>query len=141
MPGLAGFEKGRPRPARKPGHRSYPAPKLRPVWPNTTTRPPVIYSQPWSPTPSTTAVAPLFRTAEPLSGHASEIRFATYRAVQGSVADNHVLARVKGRGCRRFDYHAATTQTLTYVIVSIAFEGQTDTVWAATPRNFARRDP
>ena len=39
-----------------------PAPKLRPVRPSTTTRPPVMYSQPWSPTPSTTATAPEFRT-------------------------------------------------------------------------------
>jgi hypothetical protein len=40
-----------------------PAPKFRPVGPSTTTTPPVMYSQPWSPTPSTTADAPLFRTA------------------------------------------------------------------------------
>ena len=39
-----------------------PAPKFRPVGPSTTARPPVMYSQPWSPTPSTTAVAPEFRT-------------------------------------------------------------------------------
>ncbi len=41
-----------------------PAPKLRPVAPSTTTRPPVMYSQAWSPTPSTTARAPLLRTAK-----------------------------------------------------------------------------
>ncbi len=39
-----------------------PAAKLRPVLPSTIARPPVMYSQPWSPTPSTTAVAPLLRT-------------------------------------------------------------------------------
>ena len=39
-----------------------PAAKLRPVRPRTTTRPPVIYSQQWSPTPSTTAIAPELRT-------------------------------------------------------------------------------
>ena len=39
-----------------------PAAKFRPVSPMTTTRPPVMYSQPWSPTPSTTVWAPLFRT-------------------------------------------------------------------------------
>ena len=39
-----------------------PAAKLRPVAPSTTTRPPVMYSQPWSPTPSTTTCAPLLRT-------------------------------------------------------------------------------
>ena len=41
-----------------------PAAKLRPTPPSTTTRPPVMYSQPWSPTPSTTARAPLLRTAK-----------------------------------------------------------------------------
>ena len=34
-----------------------PAAKLRPVDPRITTLPPVMYSQPWSPTPSTTACA------------------------------------------------------------------------------------
>jgi hypothetical protein len=41
-----------------------PAAKLRPVLPSTTTTPPVMYSQPWSPVPSTTAIAPELRTAK-----------------------------------------------------------------------------
>ena len=41
-----------------------PAAKLRPVLPSTSTVPPVMYSQPWSPVPSTTAVAPDRRTAK-----------------------------------------------------------------------------
>ena len=41
-----------------------PAAKLRPAAPSTTTRPPVMYSQPWSPTASTTVSAPLLRTAK-----------------------------------------------------------------------------
>ncbi len=41
-----------------------PAAKFLPVSPRMTTRPPVMYSQPWSPTPSTTAAAPLLRTAK-----------------------------------------------------------------------------
>ncbi|MNQ66423.1 hypothetical protein D3C85_809150 [compost metagenome] len=41
-----------------------PAAKLRPVLPSTTTVPPVMYSQPWSPRPSTTVVAPELRTAK-----------------------------------------------------------------------------
>ena len=41
-----------------------PAAKFRPVGPRTTTRPPVMYSQPWSPTPSMTVSAPLLRTAK-----------------------------------------------------------------------------
>ena len=41
-----------------------PAPKLAPTGPRTTTVPPVMYSQPWAPIPSTTASAPLLRTAK-----------------------------------------------------------------------------
>ena len=37
---------------------------FRPVSPSTTTRPPVMYSQQWSPTPSTTAFTPELRTAK-----------------------------------------------------------------------------
>ena len=40
-----------------------PAPTLRPTRPNTTTHPPVMYSQQWSPVPSTTVSASEFRTA------------------------------------------------------------------------------
>ena len=39
-----------------------PAAKFRPTGPRITTRPPVMYSQPWSPVPSATASAPEFRT-------------------------------------------------------------------------------
>ena len=39
-----------------------PAATLRPVGPRTSAVPPVMYSSPWSPTPSTTAVAPELRT-------------------------------------------------------------------------------
>ncbi len=48
--------------ARRRRRRTCRRAKLRPVGPRTTTRPPVMYSQPWSPTPSTTAVAPELRT-------------------------------------------------------------------------------
>src|ERR1700748_1816887 len=41
-----------------------PAAKLRPVGPSTTTVPPVMYSQQWSPTPSTTVAAAELRTAK-----------------------------------------------------------------------------
>ena len=42
---------------------AHPGREVAPVAPITTTRPPVMYSQPWSPTPSTTAEAPELRTA------------------------------------------------------------------------------
>ena len=41
----------------------HPAPRFRPCVPRTTIVPRVMYSQAWSPTPSTTATAPEFRTA------------------------------------------------------------------------------
>ncbi len=41
-----------------------PAAKLIPVSPKMTTVPPVMYSQAWSPVPSTTANAPELRTAK-----------------------------------------------------------------------------
>ena len=41
-----------------------PAAKLRPILPRTATLPPVMYSHPWSPTPSVTTVAPELRTQQ-----------------------------------------------------------------------------
>ena len=41
-----------------------PAPKLSPTAPRITTVPPVMYSQPLEPQPSTTAIAPELRTAK-----------------------------------------------------------------------------
>src|ERR1041384_4318692 len=46
-----------------------PAPKFRPTGPSTTTMPPVMYSQQWSPAPSITARAPGPRHAAPAAGH------------------------------------------------------------------------
>ena len=40
-----------------------PAPKLSPVFPSTTTVPPVMYSQPLETNPYTTVIAPEFLTA------------------------------------------------------------------------------
>ena len=70
-----------------------PAAKLRPVWPRTTTTPPVMYSQAWSPTPSTTALAPLLRTANRSPARPRKIGLAAGRPVEGHVAHDHVLAR------------------------------------------------
>src|SRR6185503_17311287 len=61
-----------------------PAPRLRPTGPSTITDPPVMYSPPWSPTPSTTAVAPELRTANRSPARPaqnSSPRVAPYRAV------------------------------------------------------------
>ena len=68
-----------------------PAAKLRPVGPSTTTRPPVMYSQPWSPTPSTTAWRAAVAHGEALAGDAAEEGLAAGRAVERDVADDDVL--------------------------------------------------
>ena len=68
-----------------------PAAKLRPVLPMTTTVPLVMYSQPWSPTPSTTAMAPELRTAEALAGDAVQEDFAAGCAVEHHVAHQDAL--------------------------------------------------
>lgn len=61
-----------------------PAAKFLPQRPSTTTLPPVMYSQQWSPAPSATAVAPLFLTqnlspTEPLMYSSPDV--APYRMV------------------------------------------------------------
>ena len=68
-----------------------PAAKLRPVGPMTTATPPVMYSQPWSPVPSTTAMRAAVADAEPLAGPAAEEGPAAGRAVEGDVADQDVV--------------------------------------------------
>jgi hypothetical protein len=68
-----------------------PAAKLRPVGPSTTTRPPVMYSQPWSPTPSTTAYGAAVAHAEAFAGPAADEGPAGGGAIQGHVADDDVL--------------------------------------------------
>ncbi len=79
-----------------------PAAKLRPVRPSTTTVPPVMYSQPWSPVPSTTAMRAGVAHRETLAGDAAEVGLALDRAVDHRVADDDVLvglaAEVVGRG-------------------------------------------
>ena len=73
-----------------------PAAKLRPVRPSTTTRPPVMYSQPWSPTPSTTAFGAAVAHAEALAGHAADVGLAAGGAVERHVADDDVLLGREG---------------------------------------------
>ena len=67
-----------------------------------------MYSQPWSPTPSTTAVAPELRTREALAGHAVEVGLAAGRAVEHGVADDDVfLGDERRRSARRIDDDAS----------------------------------
>ena len=53
--------------------------------------PPVMYSQPWSPTPSTTALAPELRTAKRSPARPRKNASPRGGAVEGDVADDDVV--------------------------------------------------
>ena len=78
-----------------------PAPKFAPTGPRTTTTPPVMYSQPCGPMPSTTASAPLLRTAKRMPGPADEVEPAAGRAVQAGVAGDRLAGRRRPAGPAR----------------------------------------
>ena len=59
-----------------------------------------MYSQPWSPTPSTTAEAPLLRTAKRSPAMPAEVRLAAGGAVEHRVADQDRLLGHEGRPAR-----------------------------------------
>ena len=118
-----------------------PAAKLRPVWPITTTTPPVMYSQPWSPVPSTTAMAPGVAHREPLARHAAEIALARDRAVQHRVADDDRALR-HGLACAaRADDELAARQALADIVVGLALQDQRDAGRKPGAEALARRCP
>ena len=99
-----------------------PAAKLRPVRPMTTTMPPVMYSQPWSPAPSTTAMRAGIAHRETLAGDAAEIAFARDRAVEHGIADDDRVLRDDPGLFRRADDDAAARKALADIIVGLALE-------------------
>ena len=105
-----------------------PAAKLRPVGPRMATLPPVMYSQPWSPTPSTTACAPELRTANRSPTDAAQEGLAAGGAEQDHVAADDVLLGdvVRGRIVGRPDHQASTRQALADVVVGVAVDAQRD---------------
>ena len=103
-----------------------PAAKLRPVLPSTTTMPPVMYSQQWSPAPSITAIGAGIAHGEALAGDAAEIAFALDRAVQHGVADDDRFLRHDADCRRRPDDDAPARQALADIVVGIAFELEGD---------------
>ena len=99
-----------------------PAAKLRPVRPSTTTMPPVMYSQQWSPAPSITAMAPELRTAKRSPATPRKYALALDRAVEHGVADDDRLLRHEaGVGGRAHD-DAAAREALADIVVGVAFE-------------------
>ena len=97
-----------------------PAAKLRPVSPSTTTTPPVMYSQPWSPTPSTTRDGAGVAHREALAGDALEIGLAGDGAVEHGVADDDVLGRLALGLLRLAHDDAAARQALADIVVGVA---------------------
>ncbi len=116
-----------------------PAAKLRPVGPSTTTTPPVMYSQPWSPVPSTTAMAPELLHREALARDAAEVALAGDGAVEHRVADDDALLRLDaGEGVGAHDELAAR-QPLADVVVALADEVERDAARGKGAEALARR--
>ena len=96
-----------------------PAAKFWPTGPRITAVPPVMYSQPLAPQPSTTVTAPELRTREPLARLAGGEQLAGGRAVQAGVADDGVgLGRRQVR--RRPDDDGRARQALADIVVGLA---------------------
>ena len=74
-----------------------PAAKLRPIVPSTATTPPVMYSQPWSPTPSTTARRARVAHGEALARAAADEQLARRSRRTARVADDDALPRLVAR--------------------------------------------
>ena len=99
-----------------------PAAKLRPVRPMTSTRPPVMYSQPWSPTPSTTAVAPELRTANrspAMPRRNASPAVAPYRATFPAITFSWAT---NGDSAGGNDHDPPARQALADVVVRVALE-------------------
>ena len=116
-----------------------PAAKLRPVRPSTTTMPPVMYSQPWSPTPSTTAEAPGVAHREALAGEPAEERLAGRRAVEHRVADDDALLGREPGVVGRTDAERAAGEPLADVVVRVADERELDAGCEPGAERLARR--
>ena len=96
-----------------------PAAKLRPIRPSTTTRPPVMYSQPWSPTPSTTASAPELRTQNRSPTMPRTKISPDGGAVEDHVAGDDVLLGRERRRRVRPQRQPASGQALAEVVVGV----------------------
>ena len=103
-----------------------PAAKLRPVRPRTTTVPPVMYSQPWSPTPFDDRHGAAVADGEPLAGQAVDEHLAAGGAVEERVADDHVLLGIEGRAGRGLHDDPPAGEPLAQVVVGVAHQPQRD---------------
>ena len=79
-----------------------------------------MYSQPWSPTPSTTALDARVAHGEALAGQAAEERPAAGGAVEHGVADDHVLLGAEAGAVGRAHGDHAAGHALARVVVGVA---------------------
>ena len=103
-----------------------PAAKLRPVGPSTTTRPPVMYSQPWSPDALDHGRGARVAHGEALAGQAAEERAARGGAVEHGVADDHVLLGAVAGRLRRAHGEDPAREALARVVVGLALQRDLD---------------
>ena len=139
--GLQRLANCRPRPARRRCRRTCPPRNCGRCARAPTTVPPVMYSQPWSPAPSTTAVAPEFRTAK--RSPATPRKYASpaiapYSTMLPMMMLSRGLAAEFGRG--RTD-DAPARQTLAAVVVRLADQVQRDALRRGMPRSSGRPCP
>ena len=103
-----------------------PAAKFRPVRPSTTTRPPVMYSQPWSPSPRRRPHAPEFRTAKRSPARPRKNAFpavAPYSTVLPTITFSSATKAAPSGGRTASD---AARQPLADVVVRVAVQRQLD---------------
>ena len=103
-----------------------PAPKLAPTGPRTTTMPPVMYSQPCGPMPSTTASAPLLRTAKRIPARPTRCSRPPVAPYRHGVAGDRLAGGSAARSGSGDDRDRAAGQALADVVVGLADERQLD---------------
>ena len=90
-----------------------------------------MYSRPWSPQPSATAIAPELRTqkrspgvahTEALAGNAADIGFSGRRAVERYVAENNVLTSFKPAPFVGHQDQLAAGQSFAESVIGVACE-------------------
>jgi hypothetical protein len=86
-----------------------------------------MYSQPWSPTPSTTAVAPELRTAK--RSPAMPLRkLRRWLRRRDDVADEDAFFGQEAGGLGRIGDDAAAGEAFAEIVVGVAFEFERDAV-------------
>src|SRR5262249_52361306 len=75
--------------------------------------------------------------AESLTGHATDIRFPTRRAIKGNITDDNILFGHERRKLRRKDDNFASRQTLPDVVIGVAFQEEGHPLWHESAKALA----